>query len=354
MRKLLIASLTIVTLCGGDAVAQFSPELTETIAAAKKEGTLNLMWGEGTLGGTNGIKLFERQMNAMFGTDIKVTFTPGQNMVAQGQDIAMRQSAGQPSTTDVFVGYGDILARLYARKPFLPVEWEKMLPGRVTAEMVEADSTAVKLVTALPGLAYNTRLAPSKPTSLADLLKPEWKGKIASTPYAAMFDVMAGNDMWGPERTIDFAKKLSGQLAGLMRCNEGERIATGEFLAMAVTCSGTDFSDVVKKGAPIAQVPPTDFATMGFFYLTVPKNAVHPNAAKLFTAFALTPEGQKLVKETWNTDLHLLPGSTAGAQVESFEKTYGIKPKTINVAWYLAHPEGQDAWKEITKILATK
>jgi ABC-type Fe3+ transport system substrate-binding protein len=229
-----------------------------------------------------------------------------------------------------------------------------MLPGRVTAEMVEAGGTAIKLVTALPGIAYNTRLVQTKPTSLADFLKPEWKGKIASTPYAAMFDVMAGNDMWGPEKTLDFARKFSAQLAGLMRCNEGDRIASGEFLAMAVTCSGTDFAETVKKGAPIAQVPPSDFATMGFFYLTVPKNAVHPNAAKLYTVFAMTPEGQKLVHETWHTDLHLFPGSASGAKVADFSKTYGVTPKTVNVAWYLAHPEGYATSQEVVKILARK
>jgi ABC-type Fe3+ transport system substrate-binding protein len=275
-------------------------------------------------------------------------------MPAIGNDIAMRQAAGQPSPTDVYIGYADVLSRLYGKKPFLAVEWQKLLPGRIADAMVEADGTAVKLVTALPGIAYNTRLAPSKPGSLADLLKPEWKGKIASTPYAANFDVMAANDVWGPERALDYAKKLTGQIAGLMRCNEGERLATGEFLAFAITCSGTDFSDTVKKGAPIAQIVPADFAIMGFFYLAVPKNAVHPNAAKLYTAFAMTAEGQKLVKETWDTDLHLFAGSATGAQVAAFEKSSGARLKPVDIAWYLAQPEGYATWQQIGKILTTK
>jgi ABC-type Fe3+ transport system substrate-binding protein len=354
MLRSVLAALALAGLCVSATAAEFSAELKDVIAAAKKEGQLNLMWGEGTLGGTRGAKEFERALNAMYGTDLKITFTPGQNMVSMGYDLVTRQAANQPSPTDVFIGYGDIISRIHPKAPFHPVAWAKLLPGRVTAEMVEADGTAVKLVTALPGIAYNSRLVPSKPTSMADFLKPEWKGKIASTPYAAMFDVMAGNDMWGPEKTLDFARKFSAQLAGLMRCNEGDRIASGEFLALAVTCSGTDFTETVKKGAPIVQVPPSDFATMGFFYLTVPKNAVNPNAAKLYTAFALTPEGQKLVFDNWNTDLHLFPGSSSGAKVADFSKTHGVTPKTVNIAWYMAHPEGYATSQEVVKILARK
>ena len=40
-----------------------------------------------------------------------------------------------------------------------------------------------------------------KPTTLADFLRPEWKGKIASTPYSAGFDVLYAADVWGKERT---------------------------------------------------------------------------------------------------------------------------------------------------------
>ena len=77
--------------------AEFSPELKEVIAAAKNEGAVSLVWGEGTLGGTSGAKLFEQQINKMFGTDIRITFTPGASMPQIGNDIAMRQAAGQPS-----------------------------------------------------------------------------------------------------------------------------------------------------------------------------------------------------------------------------------------------------------------
>jgi ABC-type Fe3+ transport system substrate-binding protein len=352
--RTLIAAAMLAAAAGPAAAQQVSPALAEVAAAAKKEGSLDLLWGEGTLGGSSGVKLFERGINAMFGTNLKLTFTPGQSMPAVGNDIAMKQAANQPSSTDVYIASADALSRLYARKIFVAAEWKAMLPGRITDAMVEADGMSVKLTTAMPGIAYNTRLSPSKPASLADLLKPEFKGKIASTPYAAFFDVMASNGVWGAERALDYARKLSAQISGLIRCNEGDRLASGEFVAFAITCSGTDFAETIKKGAPIAQVQARDFPMLGYFYLSVPKNAKHPNAAKLFVAYAMTAEGQKLVRETWNTDLHLFAGSATGAQVAEFRKTAQVEPKNVDIAWYLAHPEGFEAWKEIGKILQKK
>jgi len=334
--------------------ADFSPEMTAAIAAAKADGALTLSWGEGTLGGTQGAPLYEQAIKKTFGVDLPIVFTPGSSMPQVGNDIAMREAAGQPSSTDVYIGYADVLSRLAPRKLFLAAPWQKMLPGRITDEIVDLDGTLLKVVTALPGIAYNSQLAPSKPKLLTDLLKPEWKGKIAATPYAANFDVLAAKDLWGPDRALDFARKMSDQVAGLMRCNEGERLATGEFLAFAITCSGTDFFDIVRKGAPVVQVPPADFPALGYFYIGVPKNAPHPSAGKLYAAFLMTPEGQALVRQTWETDLHLFPETGTHKIVADLEKERGRKFERIDVAWYDAHPEAYETWKEIDKIFTAK
>jgi ABC-type Fe3+ transport system substrate-binding protein len=349
-RSIVLAAALAGLAAGPARAADFSPELKAIIDGAKKERAVSLVWGEGTLGGTTGAKLFEEQINRMFGTDLRITFTPGASMPQVGNDIAVRQAAGQPSPTDVYIGYADVLSRLAPRKPFVPVAWEKLLPGRITAAMVDESGSNLKVVTALPGIAYNSKLAPSKPETLTDLLKPEWKGKIAATPYAADFDVLAANDMWGHDKAIDFARRMSAQAAGLMRCNEGERLATGEFLAFAITCSGTDFIDTIRKGAPIVQVPPEDFPALGYFYLGVPKNAPHPNAGQLYALFCMTVEGQKLVRQTWDTDMDLFPETGLHKQVADLEAARGKKFERITIAWYAAHPEAYEAWKEIEKI----
>jgi len=353
MIKLRLAALAALAtvLLAQDAGAQTSPALKEVIDAAKKEGGLTLSWGEGTLGGSSGLKIFERQINAAYGTSLKVTFTPGDSMPSMGNKIATMLAAGQPSVSDVYVAYVRTMGVLAPKKMFHAADWKSL---GVPETAIEADGTMVKLVTALPSILYNTRAAPYKPERLTDFLKPEWKGKIASTPYAANYDMLAANDGWGPEKALDYTRKVSAQLAGLIRCNENERVASGEFVAYFITCTGNDADDLIKKGAPLAQVVPRDFAVVGYFYLAVPRNAVHPNAAKLFTAYALSPEGQKLVFEQWGSDLDILPGSQTKKKTDQLETEYGEKLKRFDVAWEIANEAGNKAWDEIVKILARK
>jgi hypothetical protein len=49
-------------------------------AAAKGERDLNLTWSEGVLRGYERAKKFEALFNQMYGTQIKVNFTPGPSM----------------------------------------------------------------------------------------------------------------------------------------------------------------------------------------------------------------------------------------------------------------------------------
>jgi hypothetical protein len=45
---------------------QWSPALSTVIQDANKEGKLRLSWGEGTLGGTKRMGMYEQMMNKMF------------------------------------------------------------------------------------------------------------------------------------------------------------------------------------------------------------------------------------------------------------------------------------------------
>jgi ABC-type Fe3+ transport system substrate-binding protein len=334
--------------------AEFSPAMQKVIAAAKTEGKLSLIWSATTLGGAAGAKRFEDDINKMFGTDIRITFTPGPSMPGVGNQIAAEKQAGRKASVDVYLAYSRTIALLHKFDLFEPVDWQSLLPGRIADENVEDKGTVIKAVTALPGILYNTQLAPEKPMALADFLKPEWKGKFASTPYAANFDILSAKDGWGAEKAIAYAKELSPQLAGLIRCDDGGRIASGEFVALVMTCSGSEAVSLQEKGAPVAHVQPRDFVIKSFFYFGIPRNAENPNAARLFIAYAMTPEGQKLIWETWQTDLHLFPGSHTSKAVEATEQAYGVKLKNLDIAWQLANSDTQEAWDTIVKIFTTR
>ena len=331
--------------------ADISPELRTLIDAAQKEGQLSLVFGEGSLGGEAGIRRFETAMRDVWGANLKVTFTPGPALPAMASQVAVLNAARQPSPTDAVVGWSRHMPALYQRKVLLPVDWEKLVPGRITPQLHELEGTVLKIVTSLPGAYYNTKLAPMKPQRLADFLDPAWKGKIASTIYAANFDVLAGHDLWGKEKAVDFARKLTTQLAGLIRCNEYERIATGEFLALVPNCAARDVEEAIRRGAPIANITPRDFLVKNYTYLGVPRNAPHPNAGKLFVAFTSTPEGQAILRENWGADLDLFPESRLAGQVADIERETGEKMISATADWQLKNQEGNSGWTEINAIL---
>lgn len=335
------------------ASAQWSPELTKVIEGAKKEGQLKLLWGEGSFGGSEGAKRYQALLSKMFGTNITIRFTPGPSMPAMGSQLATEYAAGQPAATDIYIGAGSYRGPLIRRGIFHAVDWPKLLPKRITPEMVEGGNTSLRIYSGLPGVPHNTRLVPSPelPKTLKDFLRPEWKGKIASTPYATSLEILAADEMLGRENALDYVRSLSRQIAGLIRCNETERVVSGEFLALVMDCNGADTFALKEKGAPVDLLVPTDGAQIRYFYLSIPKNAEHPNAAKLFTVLAMTGEGQKLMWEVAKADLHLFPESNIGRKIRPLEKQE-VKFFAPTIEWLLRHPEIEQTREEMAKILS--
>jgi iron(III) transport system substrate-binding protein len=351
--RFLFALLLILSAGATAAAQEMSPALKELAAGAGREGALTLSWSQTTLGGSQGAARLQAAMNKMFGTNIRVTFVPGPDMARVINQVATEFAAGQKAHVDVLLGAAPQIAPVAKLDFFEPVDWQKYLPGRITPEMTELGGRIIRMVTGLSGVTYNSQLAPMKPTVLQDFLRPEWKGKIASTPYAAGLDVLLAEDVWGREKTVNYVRALARQIAGVMRCGEAERVATGEYLALVMDCTGQDALIWQERGAPLAQLMPLDGAEQRYYYFALPKNTQHPNAAKLFTAFLLTQEGQRLAYDTWKIDLHFLPGSKMGAMVADYQKR-GVKFKEVTVDWWSAHPEIEATRSELIKILTTK
>ncbi len=327
--------------------------LKKLIADASKEGTLTLSWSNSTLAGVEGAAKAQVLMNKVFGTNIKIDFVPGPDMARIANQLTTEFSAKQTAHVDIMLGAATQIAPMARLDILRLVDWKSYMPERITNEMVEMDGRMVRIVTGLSGVTYNSAMAPMKPKLLEDFLRPEWKGRIASTPYAASFDVLAADDVWGEKKTYDFVRALSKQISGLIRCGDAERVATGEYLAIVMDCTGQDALLWQEKGAPIDQMMPLDAAQKRYYYISIPKHAPHPAAATLFGLFMLTPEGQKLAYETWKTDLHLLPGSTMSRIIEGYEKQ-NVPFKEVTASWWLQHPEIDQRRSELIKIITTK
>jgi lipopolysaccharide export system protein LptA len=132
------------------------------------------------------------------------------------------------------------------------VPWTQLLPGRITPDIVEADGRALRTLTQMPGILYNKVKFPEfkNVKLMADLLKPEFKGRFVTTPYLAGYDVLLSNDKWGYDKTAEYVTQLASQVSGLVPCGATERIASGEIPALALDCSGSEqnrprFKDVL-------------------------------------------------------------------------------------------------------------
>ena len=347
-----ILAATIFSVGSPLHAAEPSPALRELIAAADKEGRIEVQWGTNQLGGNAGLKDITDGMNAMFGTHIASTMTPAPNENEALNTITLSQRVKQPAPTDIFIGSNQHGALIYQRKMGLQVDWQALLPDRIQPSSIEADGAALRVYSVIPGgIIYNPERVPYAPVNLVDLLKPEWKGKIASTPYASGFDLLSASDVWGKERTLDFARKLSTQLAGLIRCNDFERVSSGEYIAYALDCTGTDAQNWADRGAPIRHVIPADFPALRYYYVMVPLNAPNPHAAQLMIVYLHTPEGQKLIWKIRHSDLDTYEDGHMAREIAAYEAK-GVAFHRFTIAWYLDHPEIRPVAAEVMKIIS--
>jgi iron(III) transport system substrate-binding protein len=214
---------------------------------------------------------------------------------------------------------------------------------------------AVTFQTWLPGISYNTTRVTGEavPRTLQDLLKPEYKGRVAATPYASNFDRLAVPELWGKARTLDFAARFADQLAGLIRCNETPRIVSGEFDLFALDCNQSNVLKAKSQGAAVEFATATDIPLMSLIYMAVPKHAAHPAAAKLWIDYVLSREGQEILYDVESMDSHLVPGSRTVREVDKL-RSGGATLQVFDIARAQSRDEAElaDVLPEIQRIFS--
>ena len=326
-------------------------QLNALIDGARKEGQLSIVVGEGTLGGSN--SGLGAAFNKYYGLNLDVRFTPGPPMPNVIAAVVQQYQAHHAAVTDVVVGYANHMMDLIAGNSGEKVDWKSWAPNLQHDGLVSPEGVAVPVMSSTVGIAYNTTVFQGSdiPTKFADLLNPKLKGHVATTPYASSFDRLATPDMWGKEKTLDFARKLSAQVGGLIRCNEMDRIASGEFDAFALTCSQNNALATAAKGAPVGFALASDAPIVMPLYEAVPATAAHPNAAKLWINFMSSPEAQKILYDVSFADLDALPGSKTGQSIDVL-RNKGVKFLIVDTDFYRHHDQADmsEALREVQKI----
>ncbi len=309
--------------------------LQSLVDGARKEGALTLVWGEGALGGSRDIPKIAAGFNKRYGLNVNVQFTPGPNFQEMGAKVAQEYQTQHVATSDVLNMSDSSMVPLIQAGALFNKNWTSWA-SNIKADSVAPNGVGVVVQTYIAGITYNSRKlsGDAVPKSMQDLLKPQYRGRIASTPYASSFDRLSTPAMWGKQATLDYAQKFSGQIAGLIRCPDAEsKLLDGEFDAFALDCNQGNALRAQSKGGTLGFVVPSDAAILSEVYVTVPKNAVHPNAAKLWVDYLLGRDAQDIIFNADFVDSHLLPGSKTGELVEKY-RSQGVKFLVSDVRFF--------------------
>ncbi|NBQ63420.1 MAG: extracellular solute-binding protein [Proteobacteria bacterium] len=221
---------------------------------------------------------------------------------------------------DIYYTTDYVDAELLRQKGLL-APFQSSLTDGVPAEFKAPDGAWTGVIGRSRNIMVNTTLVKPAdyPASVFDLADPKWKGRIAITRLTD------GTPVWlaslillkGEEATTAFLTtlfKTNGMKVLNGGSNVADAVAQGEFAAGFVN----HYYYVPKKraGAPVDLVYP-DEATGGIGTLVIPltvaalKSAPHPNVARAFIDFVLSPEGAAPMM-TQEGEFPLRPGIPLG------------------------------------------
>ena len=340
----------------GEARSGFGADsLQSLIAGAKSEDEITFIAGAQTFGGRKGLADLEAAFNKRFGLKAKINFAAGPDMNARAARHITEIKAGRKVSSDIFIGSQSHQALLHKENALEKVNYAGIFSW-VSKEMEIYPSETVLTYTSPNGIVYNKDLIPKDkaPRSYADLVDPKfssaWAGKIAIPPYVAWLAELSL--VWGSEKVKDFTRKLVAISAGRLRYSEEERVVSGEFPIMA------NFGDALSamwswqpKGAPLVAVPGVSPINTDYFQLSVPKNAVHPNLAKLFAAFMASRDAQAVLEKHESRSSHLVEGTIMQKYLK--ENKVKVQEPKLSIEYYLKGDtdEGLLFKEELAKIL---
>ncbi len=337
LHVLVIVALLVGACGGGNARAptptkRSNDRLDALVAAARDEGELTLSWAPGFLDNPNELNGYAESFNKLYGLNVRVRFASSSTLADDEARLIGDTQGGQVAFTDVFLGTEAQISALAKAVALSPELWTAWAPNIGSLKLVAPGGIAIEVQSRIPGITYSSQrlIGADIPRSLADLLRPRYRGKIATTPDAATFDRLASPDLWGADRTLDYAKKLAPQLGGVMECGDEARVVRGEFDIFVFDCGSARVAQLKADGALIGWSVPADAAFLRYLYMGVPKTAAHPSAARLWINFMVGRAAQDLMYQYEYADHYLIPGSRSFAEVDRATKA-GVKFYEVTV-----------------------
>jgi ABC-type Fe3+ transport system substrate-binding protein len=300
----------------------------DLIAAAKNEGTVTVHFG--AAGGPAARQVLPPLLKQMFGIDLQVLVLPTAEILTK---LKLEQSAGQHTIDVIVSGPNNMYQDMYDGKMFQPLKPQMFHPEATNPAdwsmgkmwfMDPEEQYILRIANAAAGWVFvNTNLVkPDELTSWQDLLKPQYKGKIATfdptidgqgAQHAVYLDLKFGTD---------YVKNLyAGQGVQLTRDNGqlADWLGRGN-AAIVIGFTSSAFEKLKSDGLPVAVVQPPFADGPGYLagssgLIGLLNDPPHPNAAQLFCNWLAMPAGMsvydkainqisplKTVKSDWITD----------------------------------------------------
>ncbi len=267
-----------------------TPELTalqKRYEAAKEEGSG--LWQ--TAADVSAFQALSDAFEAKYpGIKVEAFNVTSQNMVSR----IITEAAGNALTVDVAMVQSNEFLDIQNANLAVKYDWNSILEN--DPELILYDGAYVRCYDNAPLFIYNTNMLTKDqvPTSLDDLMSPEWAGgkfAVSATGlFAAYYYDLYAKD---PDAALDKVAALLEQKPII--ANSGvqivESVANGEYAVG--WAPGPSALGSMKNGAPIAACPmgTTYNTTAGTF---VVEGCKHPNAALLFNSFLASKEAREI------------------------------------------------------------
>ena len=204
----------------------------------------------------------------------------------------------------------------------------------ISEKLVTQDKLGIYMTHTVDGIAYNKTIVPDSdaPKTWDDLLDPKYRGKMAIedrlTAFIRWTDVPEYQGqrpgLWPEEKVVDFLTKLKAvNNPRLMSSNTtmASSLAAGE-IGIIAGVHMQSFRRLQDRGAPVewAKIDSNIVDSSVHF---IPKDAPHPNAARLFMWWSTSRDGQKIWDDIRGQG-DPTPGS--GTTQSAYLEKHGVKP----------------------------
>src|SRR5258705_1240291 len=172
---------------------------------------------------------------------------------------------------------------------------------RCPAEQKDPDGLFASWRVWLSVIGYNTRLVKPEeaPKSFADLLDPKWSGKIVKGHPGYSGTIMTATYQMSRDLGWQYFEKLARQKVMQVQSSADppKKLSLGE---RAIMADGNEYNlfQLKEKGDPVEIVYPTEGTPLIIGPSGVPKDAPHPNAARLLQSFLFTVQAQQLMVDS--------------------------------------------------------